>query len=137
MIVPTPLQLSLDRTHLDASICGRLDGIAVETLIAELAEMRAEMVPPVSPAPPRLDDESDKTPSVTTEDGPAVRLVPLEGDRIGLWLRNEGLGWLNFRIPIDTACAMRDWLIANTPSRNEESRSDLLSNQVGQQCATH
>jgi len=116
------LQLSPDRKALSLQLQAELSATELEALIAELALCRGQMDPPVSLEPP-----SAKNPDpihVSNQDDPIFQLRRLRDGRIRVWLRNHGLGWMVFNIPILQACTMRDYLVANTPA--DQTPSDFF-----------
>jgi hypothetical protein len=85
----------------------------VETLIADLAALRAQMIPEV----PRNRPDRDSKQNVSVQDNADMEVRLLRDGRIRFWIRNCGLGWLVFNLPVGPACAIRDYLIANTPEQ--------------------
>lgn len=83
----------------------------LETLIADLAELRAGMTPPVSQHPPRPGEQDQ---NISCQDEPAMQARLLRDGRIRLWIRNAGLGWLVFNLAREQAVTLREFLRANT-----------------------
>lgn len=102
--------LNIDRTF---------TGAELETLISDLADLRAKIQPAVPMNRP-LPGEADTAERLLTQDEPSVLAVPLRNGRIRLWLRNSGLGWLIFNFTVTQAVSLRDFFIANTPEKNPE-----------------
>jgi hypothetical protein len=109
------LKLSDDKRTLVAQIDKTLSPSEVQTLISDLAELRANMLPPVPRERAQLVDETGDGPNVSMQNDPDAEVRLLRDGRIRFWFRNSGLGWLVFNVPTDKACAIRDYLIANTP----------------------
>jgi hypothetical protein len=86
----------------------------VETLIADLALLRARMQPEVPYDPPT---DGDDTQRISVEDNPYVLAKALSRGRLLLMLRNHGLGWLAFRLRPDQALAPRDYISAPRRTR--------------------
>jgi len=82
----------------------------VETLISDLAELRANMNPAVAMERPTNPDKR-----ISTQDEPSIMAKRLKDGRIRFWLRNQGLGWLIFNFTIQQAIALRQFMISNTP----------------------
>lgn len=106
-------------------INGSLSTSEIETLISDLALLRGSMIPEVTRKNPLMDPGE---PKVSIQDDPDFQLRLLRDGRIRLWIRNRGLGWLVFNIPTINACAMRDYLIANTPT--DEAAPDFFSDEA-------
>jgi len=68
--------------------------------------------------PPKPGDKIREDIQLSVQDEPYIQSKLLRDKRIRLYLRNHGLGWLVFNLPVDTACALRDFLIANTPKES-------------------
>ncbi len=103
----------------------RLSTSELETLIADLAEIRAEKTPEVMRRPPQLTDEDIR---VIPQDDPTICARMLRDGRIRLWMRHSGLGWLVFHLNRDTSVTLRDFFIANT---DHDARPALLGKQDG------
>jgi hypothetical protein len=98
------------RAKAQLTITGSYTADELETLIADLAVARANMNPPVPKTPPSPDQEK----RISLWDDPSLSMRLLRDGRIRLWIMNPGIGWLVFNIPVNTACSMRDYLVANT-----------------------
>lgn len=99
-----------DAASVDLRIEGTFTAVQLEDLISDLAVVRGRLCPEVARAVADLDRK------VSVEDDPDFQLRLLNDGRIRLWIRNRGLGWLVFNLPVRNACAMRDYLISNTPA---------------------
>jgi hypothetical protein len=106
--------MSDDKQSARVSIDRMLTAAGIETLIAELAVTRAHMLPAVSDSPSGLDSE-DQSHHLSVQENSNVVVARLRDGRIRFWMRNIGIGWMVFNVPIQAACAIRDYLIANTP----------------------
>ncbi|SFM56284.1 hypothetical protein [Nitrosomonas communis] len=116
------MELSNDKKSVSLSINETLSAQELTTLIAELAIVRANMLPEVPKNPPVKSDEG-----MSVQDDPQLAVVKLKDERIRFGFRNAGLGWLVFNIPSNKACSIRDYLIANT----QPDASDLFRNKDG------
>lgn len=101
----------------------------LETLIADLADLRAEMTPEVSRKPPTSADAR-----LSVQESPAIIMGAAKDGRIRLSIRNEGLGWLIFILHSELAVLLRDFLIAST---DKDARPILFSQQDGNGGAAH
>ncbi|WP_430233243.1 hypothetical protein [Nitrosomonas communis] len=113
------MKISEDKKSISLSLNGTLSAHELTTLIAELAVVRANMLPEVPKTPPVKSDGS-----MSVQDDPRLVIVKLKDGKIRFGFRNAGLGWLVFNIPSKKACSIRDYLIANT----QPSASDLFIN---------
>lgn len=89
------MELSDDKHRLRLRIDAELTATELETLIGELADLRAQMEPSVPIARPRPASAAASQ-TVFMQDDPSVTAAALEGGGIRLWLRSSGLGWLGF-----------------------------------------
>ena len=103
----------------------RLSTSELESLISDLAEIRAEKTPEVMRRPPQLTDEDIR---VIPQDDPAIVAKVLRDGRIRLWIRHGGLGWLVFHLNRETIVTLRDFFVANT---DLNARPALLGKQDG------
>jgi hypothetical protein len=103
----------------------RLSASELESLISDLAEIRAEKTPEVMRRPPQLTDEDIR---VIPQDDPSIEARVLRDGRIRLWIRHGGLGWLVFNLSRQTNVVLRDYFIANT---DPDERPDLVGQQGG------
>lgn len=114
------MKLSDDKKSISISVDGTLSTVEVETLIADLAFLRANMLPPVPFELPKPGDPNSDLPNLSVQDDPYLSAKLLKDGQIRLWLRSFGLGWMVFNLPIERACALRDFLIANTPDESHD-----------------
>jgi len=112
------MNLSDDKRTVHLSIDGDLKADDLQDLIAELARVRARMLPAVPNAP--ISDDLD---SAERAEGFAVRT--LSDEYIQLLIRDLGLGWLSIALDIGQACTLRDFLVANTPAGHPNPLADL------------
>ncbi|MHB1091731.1 hypothetical protein [Thiobacillus sp.] len=112
------MKLSDDKKSISISVNGALSTVEVETLIADLAFLRANMLPPVPFELPSPGDPNSDLPNLSVQDDPYISVRLLRDGKIRFWLRNFGLGWMIFNLPVEKACAVRDYLVANTPKES-------------------
>lgn len=108
---------SADGTRARIKINRTLTGRDLETLISDLAELRANISPPVPLTVPTHHQAAPDR--ILREWRPTVALELQPSSDIRLWIRNQGLGWMIYDIPQDHACTLRDYLIANTPDADQ------------------
>jgi hypothetical protein len=86
--------LDEDKTRARFNLPGRQEWRAehIDALIQLLAEMRAEMAPPVSEEPPRVHTDALHNPRYATE------LHTFSGGTL-LEIRHPALGWMDFVLP--------------------------------------
>ncbi len=107
------MELSSDKRRLRLSIDADLSTEEVETLISDLAELRAHMDPPVPMERPTSPNQR-----VSMQDEPSVLAKPLRDGRIRFWIRNHGIGWLVFNFTVQQAITLRQFFISNTPAHD-------------------
>ena len=129
------MNLNADKTLAEISIKASLSAQQLETLIADLALLRGNMAPQVPYEVPDPTNSLTATQNVSIQDDPYFALRLLRDGRIRLWLRNHGLGWLVFNLPVDKACVARDYLVANTPT--VESSPNLFIDDLGDRGTSH
>jgi len=123
------MELSDDGKSIKLSINKELSAIELETLISDLSEMRANMLPAVPMERPKPGSEylSER---ILAQDEPSIEAKLLNDGRIRFWLRNHGLGWLVFNFTINQAITLREFLISNTP--DTDGRPSLFGNEGGE-----
>lgn len=86
--------LDQDKTRARFSLPGRQEWRAehIDALIQVLAEIRADMAPPVSQEPPQVHRDALHNPRYATE------LHPFSGGTL-LEIRHPALGWMDFVLP--------------------------------------
>ncbi|SFN25943.1 hypothetical protein [Nitrosomonas communis] len=117
------MKLSDGKKSVSLSINETLSASELTTLIAELAVIRANMLPEVSIKPPINSDDG----TASMQDDPRLVISRLKDNRIRFWLRNAGLSWLIFDIPSNQASSIRDYLVANI----QTGTSDLFRDDDG------
>jgi hypothetical protein len=85
----------------------------IEKLIRDLAELRAVMSPPVSIQPSNRRDAPEHYTQVSLQEEPYLEARQLVDGRIRLWVRNAGIGWMAFNLPVAKAQSLRDYFVAN------------------------
>ena len=104
----------------------------LETLIADLLEVRANMAPAVPITRPQPGDLEDV--NISMQDDPSIEARRLKDGRIRLWMRNAGIGWLAFNLSIENGITLREYLIANT---DQDRMPALLGNGGGEGNTAH
>lgn len=117
------MKMNRDKTLANVQIKGNLTAADMDKLIGELAEARAQMNPSVTQSRPTPKDPMAAGTPISMEDSPAMMAAKLKDGRIRFWARSAGFGWLAFNVIEQDALLIRDYLIANLPSR----ASDLVS----------
>lgn len=99
------LSLNAESTSLRIKVDASLTAAAVQSLIHELAKLRAAMVPSIS-----LDPAGDQGANALNQSDPHWTVRSLRGGGLRFWFRNAGIGWLTFEIPATKAQSLRDFL---------------------------
>lgn len=107
------MQLSDDRTQATLAINKTLTAPELEALIRELATLRSQMTPEVTPAPK---DEKGAGVPVMSQDNPTLAIqYPLEDAHVTVYLRSLGLGWTAWRLHPDTQRALGEFFMSRQP----------------------
>lgn len=107
------IKINSDKRAVTITIDRTLTTPELLLLIHSLIQTRAKMSPAV-PVDHKL-LAIDESPDFIELDDPNFTAARHNDGRIRFWVRNAGLGWTAFNISTDRACALRDYLIANTP----------------------
>ena len=126
-------ELSGDKRRINLVINADLSTDDLESLISDLALLRGQMEPEVTRTCPNKETAGEV--KVSIQDDPDFSLRLLKDGRIRLWIRNRGLGWLVFNLPVINACAMRDYLVANTP--DDDPSGDFFREDFGSEGVSH
>lgn len=129
--LPSTMRLAEDKKAATLALSGEYTADGLEKLIADLAVLRANMLPEVTR---KADPSGEKPSAYSIQDDPDItlQLLPNLGFRFGL--RSEGFGWMLFDVPQSRGMVIRDYLIANTPARQEKS---VMSQDIGGGKAPH
>jgi hypothetical protein len=107
------MQLSDDRTQATLAINKTFTAPELENLIRELATLRSQMTPEVTPGP--KDSDGAGVP-VMTQDNPTLAIkYPLEDAHVTVYMRSLGLGWTAWRLHPDTQRALAEFFTARLP----------------------
>ncbi|KQB58652.1 MULTISPECIES: hypothetical protein [Acidovorax] len=107
------MQLSDDRTQATLAINKTLTAPEIENLIRELAMLRSQMTPEVTPAP--QDSNGAGVPTMS-QDNPTLAIqYPLEDAHVTVYLRSIGLGWTAWRLHPDTQRALAEFFNSRLP----------------------
>ena len=107
------MQLSDDRTQATLAINKTLTAPEIENLIRELATLRSQMTPEVTPSPK---DASGAGVPVMSQDTPTLAFgYPLEDAYVTMYLRSVGLGWTAWRLHPDTQQALAEFFRSRLP----------------------
>ncbi len=113
------MEIANDQTLARIRFDSTLDADGLSDLISQLAELRANMIPPVSKTRPNPVTHGGM--HVTIEDSPELMAMRVKDGRTRIWARSAGFGWMAFNLePVD-ARALRDWFMVNV-----EGSSDLF-----------
>lgn len=106
------MKLSKDKKTLHISLNKSFTATEIESLISEIAHLRAKMTPTV---PNTLPDMEEK---ILEQEEPSVLTGRLKKGGIRLYLSNAGLGWLAFTLTLSQSIALRDFFSANVSESN-------------------
>ena len=128
------MKLLKNNTVLDVNINKSLSAAEVESLIYDLAELRAKMTPEVPMSRP-IPGSEEAQKNILMQDEPAIITKLLKDGNIRFWLRSHGLGWLVFNFTVSQSITLRDFFIANTP--DEDGNTSFFSEDGGNSGSTH
>jgi len=109
-------KISDDKLSMDVRINATLSPKDVETLIADLAGIRANMLPAVPIQRSRRGSPAKPSPNVSLQRDPFAYVRVQKNGDIRFWFRHAGIGWLAYDVPVGKAQVVRDYLVANTPA---------------------
>jgi hypothetical protein len=104
-------QIDDDKQTARVSIDGTLTTAEIETLIADLAVIRAHMLPPAPDSP-----YEPASHNISVQKNASAIVGLLRDGNVRFWMRNIGIGWLAFDVQIANACAIRDYLVDRIPA---------------------
>ena len=106
------MQLSHDKKHAEIEVRGAYDAAALESLITELARLRARMEPPIPGTPPPR--ESDDIAATRARGDPVVQVAVMRDGQTRFWVRHDGLGWFGFNLPVERASQLASVILEMT-----------------------
>jgi hypothetical protein len=124
------MQLHALNTSAHVQIDAKYTAGELETLIADLAELRGRMTPGVPLTPPTSESTAGDMQRVSVQNDPYLAIKRLKSGDGRLWARSQGHGWIAFNLPRAKLAVLRDHLIAITP--DIEPTRQLLSEDVPQ-----
>ncbi len=104
------MRLSADNRLAQVELAAELDSAGVESLIRELAELRAQMLPPVAAHRRDLDAEH----AVLIESEPGLFIAARASGGFRLWVRNRGFGWVAYEIGSGEAVGLARYILSRT-----------------------
>lgn len=108
------ITIAPDSTSATLSIVGTFTPEQLQTLIADLAVARANMLPPVPYERKELAQASDDSLRLSEQSDPYVQIAERRDKTFLLWMRNSGIGWLAFNVSRETAVGIRDYITSRT-----------------------
>ena len=106
------MQLSEDKKHADIDVRGSFDAARLESLITELAHLRARMQPPIPGTPPAR--EADDVAAIRARGDPVVQVAVMRDGQTRFWVRHDGLGWFGFNLPVERASQLASVILEMT-----------------------
>ena len=105
-------KISEDGALATVSFQGDVSATQIESLIADLAVIRANMLPAVSNNYNNPDAMENRNASV--QDDAAIFVARLSNGKFRFWLRNIGIGWLAFNVSPVLARGIGEYLLKQT-----------------------
>lgn len=123
------MKLSSDASSASINLQGTFTAPELESMIRKLCILRSQMTPEVTQTPPGPDDPSSLDMGVLIEDKPAMTVAQRADDSFRFWLRNRGIGWCAYNVPLPQAIGVYKFL--HSKLGNLKTGPDLFGQQDG------
>lgn len=123
------MKLNNEKTLAHLEINGELDAAGLEAMIRKLCILRSEMTPEVTQKVPGPSDPASLDMGVLVEDQPAMTVAQRTNGSFRFWLRNRGIGWCGYNVPLTQAVGVYKFLHAKLGDL--KTGPDLFSEQNG------
>ena len=104
------MRLSEDKLTAKVEVQGTYGAEEIETLIAKLSELRAQMLPGVPMSPGDVNPQREPAAGRAGGD-PCVQVAVMRDGLTRFWVRHEGLGWFGFNLPIERARTLAQYIL--------------------------
>lgn len=104
------MELNAEKTIAHLEITGELNAAALESVIRKLCILRSQMTPEVTQTPPSPDDPPSLDMKILLEDKPAMLVAQREDGDFRFWLRNRGIGWCGYNVPLTQAIGVYQFM---------------------------
>jgi hypothetical protein len=112
------VKISENKQYATIELQGTYCAVELETMIAKLSAVRAEMVPGVPLAPPATNKAED--PAIARAGGDAcVQVAVTRNGLTRFWVRHAGLGWFAFNLPVERARMLAHYILGLCEEREE------------------
>lgn len=123
------MKLNSEKTLAHLEINGELDTAGLEAMIRRLCILRSEMTPEVTQKVPGPRDSASLDMGVLVEDQPAMTVAHRADGSFRFWLRNRGIGWCGYNVPLTQAIGVYKFM--HTKLGHLKTGADLFSEQDG------
>ena len=106
------MHLSDDKKHAEIELRGAFDAAGIESLITDLARLRASMQPAVPGTPPPREPED--VAATRARGDPVVQVAVMRDGKTRFWVRHDGLGWFGFNLPVERASQLASVILEMT-----------------------
>lgn len=121
--------LNIDKTIATVQIDGNMDTRELESLIRKLCILRSQMTPEVTQNAPGPDDPPTPDMRILIEDKPAMTVAHRTNGSFRFWLRNRGIGWCGYNVPLAEAILVYKFMYSKLG--HLKTGTDLFSEQLG------
>lgn len=97
--------MGIEEEKAQINLSGTFTASEMDTIIRDLANVRAGMQPPVPTNPPAGSDDE-----VLVQDDALFIIRSLAGGGLRFWLRSDGLGWQAFTLTQEKVRGLREFL---------------------------
>ncbi len=112
------MRVSEDKRSATVELRGTYGAEEIEGLIAKLSALRAQMLPAVPIAPG--DGNHERDPAAGRAGGdPCVQVAVMRDGLTRFWVRQEGLGWFGFNLPIERARILAQYILGIAMPREQ------------------
>ena len=104
------MRVSKDKLGATVEIQGTYRADELEKLIADLASLRAQMLPAV-PMSPGAEGRDDDPAACRAEGDPCVQVAVMRDGMTRFFVRHAGIGWFGFNLPVDRARTLAHYIL--------------------------
>lgn len=123
------MKLSNDARSASINLQGNFTSKQLEGMIRKLCVLRSQMAPEVTQTPPGPHDPSSLDAAVLVEDKPAMTVAQRTDGSFRFWLRNRGVGWCGYNVPLTQAILVYEFMHARLGDL--KTGPDLFGQQNG------
>lgn len=126
------MDINHDKTAALLNISGSYTAREIESLISDLALLRAKLEPPVPFTPPHGPDEPG---NISVQSNPSIAIGRFRDGGGRLYIRNHGIGWLAFDFVQEQLARFRDAVLSRTG--DIQNAGELILSERGKDGPRH